>query len=351
MAWVKRNLYFLIGGAVAVGLLALAGFYFYSKWNLNNETLGKLDAAYSEWRQVSNKKPNAGNDSVDNIKLAKQEEEQVADVIGKVRQRFDAAPPIPAPEDGKVPSKAFAGALRRTLVQLRHDAEVASVKLPPDNYAFSFKAQQNLYTFAPGSLEPLAQQLGDVKVICEILFDAKINMLENLRRAAVSTDDAKGNQSDYLQVSAVTNDLAVLAPYEITFESFSPELADVLAGFANQTYGFIVQTINVEPGSPGMDQSSSGGMTQTPGANYYQRYQAAQPRYAPQPQQISEAQLRARAMERYSLPSRRPAPVYQQPYYGGAQTAARAAAPQVVLEERKLKITMVVLAVRLLPKQ
>ena len=43
MDWIKRNLYFLIGSLVALALMGLAGWYLYSKWQLNNEFLGKLD--------------------------------------------------------------------------------------------------------------------------------------------------------------------------------------------------------------------------------------------------------------------------------------------------------------------
>ena len=39
MSWIKRNLFFLVGGVVAAALLGLAGWYCYSKWQLNNENL------------------------------------------------------------------------------------------------------------------------------------------------------------------------------------------------------------------------------------------------------------------------------------------------------------------------
>lgn len=40
MDWIKRNLYFLVGSLVAVALMGLAGWYLYSKWQLNNDILG-----------------------------------------------------------------------------------------------------------------------------------------------------------------------------------------------------------------------------------------------------------------------------------------------------------------------
>ena len=98
----------------------------------------------------------------------------------------------------------------------------------------------------PGSLEPLSVQLGEVKAICDVLFQAKINSLDNIRRERVSDDDLKGPQTDYLSEKSVTNELAVLSPYEVSFRCFSSELAAVLAGFASSPCGLMVKTINVE---------------------------------------------------------------------------------------------------------
>ena len=101
--------------------------------------------------------------------------------------------------------------------------------------------------FAPGSLDPLAVQLGEVKDISEILFAAGINTLDGIQRVRVSDDDTAGPQADYLGDVSVTNNLAVLTPYAVTFRSFSPELAKVLAGFAASPNGLIVKAINIGP--------------------------------------------------------------------------------------------------------
>ena len=55
---------------------------------------------------------------------------------------------------------------------MQHEAETASVTLPP-RYGFSFEAQRVLVKFDPGGLGLLAQQLGEVKTISEILFAAR----------------------------------------------------------------------------------------------------------------------------------------------------------------------------------
>jgi hypothetical protein len=118
-----------------------------------------------------------------------------------------------------------------TIDHLQREATNNSVILPP-KYKFSFEAHLGRVQFAPGSLEPLAVQLGEVKAIASILNLARINALDGIRRARVSSDDNAGPPADYLDLKSTTNELAVITPYEVTFRSFTPELASVLAGLA-----------------------------------------------------------------------------------------------------------------------
>lgn len=244
MDWIKRNLYFLIGALVAVALMGWAGFYLYSKYNLNNETLNQLNEQYAKLDQLNKQNPHPGSGKVDNIAEAKKQQQQLTDLIRKIRTQFTPIQPIP--EGPKVDSQDFTAALRRTIDYLQRTATNSSVILPP-NYSFSFEAQKPRVSFAPGSLVPLSVQLGEVKAICEVLFAAKVNALDNLRRERVSPDDSGGPATDYTDRKSVTNELAVMTPYEVSFRSFSTELAAVLAGFAGASNGILVKTINVEP--------------------------------------------------------------------------------------------------------
>jgi hypothetical protein len=244
MAWIKRNLYFLIGGAVAVVLLALAGWFLYSKWELNNQVLDKLNADYAELDRLNKQRPHPGSGSVNNIKRAQEQEQVLRDFIQGASPHFERIAPIP--EIQKLTDQEFSGALSRTIDGMRHDAAAASVILAT-NYSFSFEAQKQRVSFPAGSLRPLSVQLGEIKTICDVLFQAKINYLDGVRRVAVSSDDAGGTQTDYLPNTSVTNELAVLTPYEVAFRCFSSELAAVLAGFANSPHALVVKSINVEP--------------------------------------------------------------------------------------------------------
>jgi hypothetical protein len=311
MTWIKRNLFFFIGTALAVGLLAAAGVYGFGNWRRNETALNALNEAYKTLQTLNDKKPSPGNDKVNNIQMAREQEQQLRDWIQQAKQYFQPIPPIPNPTNGVVTSEAFAAALRRTIDQLQHEADSASVTLPPQ-YGFSFEAERELVKFAPGSLEPLAEQLGEAKTISETLYAAKINSLDGLRRVRVSDDDTRGPQSDYINDSAVSNNLAIFTPYEVTFRCFSQDLAGVLSVFASSSHGFVVKAINVQTAT-----------TTAPSASPLGRGVAGMqlPPYTP-PNQSA-----------YQLPS---APIGR----GGLQT---------VFDEHVLSITMKIEVMELLP--
>jgi len=249
MSWIKRNLFFVIGGLLALGLLGAAGFYNYKGWSHNSAAFARLNEIYGTLRTLTSQKPSPGNDKVDNIKAAREQESQVRDWIRQAANDFKPIAPIPNVDTRNISSKEFAEALRRTIDQMQHEAEAASVILPP-KYSFSFEAEggaRQLVKFATGSLGALSVQLGEVKTIAEIFFAAHVNSLDGIQRVRVSEDDAAGPQTDYYDDHSVTNSLAVLTPYQITFRSFSPEIAQVLAGFAASSHGLIVKSINVQP--------------------------------------------------------------------------------------------------------
>ena len=308
MAWIKRNLFFVIGGILAIGLLGAAGFYNYRGWSHNSTAFDKLQEIYGQLKTLAGKKPSPGNERVDNIKAAKDQEAQFREWIQQSGNYFQPIASIPAPGGNGVSSEAFAAALRRTIVQMQNEADASSVTLPP-RYGFSFEAQRARMTFSSSSLESLARQLGEVKAIAEVLFAARVNSFDGIQRVPVSEEDASGPQSDYFDGHSVTNNLAVLTPYQITFRSFSPEVGEVLAGFATSSHTFIVKSVNVQV---------AGAFAANPGAML--------PEGGPPPPMMPMAPAA-------------PPPVMVS--RGGLQT---------VLDEQLLRVTLVVEIVKLLPK-
>jgi hypothetical protein len=246
MAWIKRNLVFVIVGVLALGLLGAAGFYNYQSWSRNTAAFDRLNEIYNTLQEYANKKPSPGNEKVNNIEAARQQEHEIRAWIQQATGYFQPIAPIPNSGANAVTSEAFAAALRRTIDQLQHEADTASVGLPPQ-YTFSFKAQRDLVKFSPGSLEMLSAQLGEVKAIAEVFYAARVNSLDGIQRVRVSDDDSTGPQADYFDGHSVTNNRAVLTPYQITFRSFSPDIGEVLADFAASSHGFVVRSISVQP--------------------------------------------------------------------------------------------------------
>jgi len=242
--WIKRNLVFVIGAVVALGLLGVAGGYNFAGWKHNADEREKLNAGYEELKRLNTLNPHPGGGKVDNIKLAREQQQELQAFIAKVARHFERIAAIP--DSTNVSERGFSSALQQTIDHLQREATNDSVNLPP-KYKFSFEAHLGRVQFAAGSLGPLAVQLGEVKTIASILNLAKINALDGIRRERVSPDDAAGSPSDYLDLKSTTNELAVISPYEVTFRCFTPELAAVLSGLAASPHGLLVKSINVEP--------------------------------------------------------------------------------------------------------
>jgi hypothetical protein len=236
--------------------------------------------------------------------------------IASSRNYFQSIPAIPA---DNVSSETYAGALRRTIDVLQHEADDAGVMLPP-KYDFSFSAQRTLVKFADGSLSPLAEQLGEVKAIADTVFSARVNALDGIQRVRVSPDDAAGSPGDYIDERPVTNDLAVITPYVVTFRCFTPELSHVIGAFATSSNTFLIKSINVQPaGSSAFAAPTDAGM---------------------QPGGMPGALLPPGMMQPGMMPAPT-APVQPTAGKGGLQT---------ILKEQVLRVSLEVGLVKLLPK-
>lgn len=340
MDWIKRNLIFVIGAVVALGLMGVAGFYSFSGWKHNADERDKLNAAYEELKRLNTLNPHPGGGKVDNIKLAAEQEKELQAFMAKVARHFVQIPPLPG--DTNVSGKEFASTLQQTIDQLQREATNNSVILPP-KYKFSFEAHLGRVQFAAGSLGPLAVQLGEVKTIASILNEAKINALDGIRRERASSDDAAGPPTDYLDLKSTTNELAIMTPYEVTFRCFTPELALVLAGLSASPHGLLVKSVNVEPAPAS---------TVTEPAAQPMAYYPPPSIATPSPQRDQEAAFRSRygltGKDRYGPgvpPLRQAAPT---PPVAAAAPVAKPTT-QTLVKERQLKVVMLIHVVKLLP--
>jgi hypothetical protein len=270
MSWAKRNLYFLVSGIVALVLLLAAGWYAYSSWQSNSDNGAKLKENYDKLRQFAIKNPNPGNDVVTNIDTAKEQTKAVQERVAQMQKFFTPVPGIP--NTNKIDERMLSRAVRDTIGQLRASAQSHSVTLPvgTPEFAFSFTLQAGKISYDPGSTEMLSKQLGEVKTICETLFAARVSALSSVQRERTADDMNLANTggvgagaNDYCDSTSVTNENVVITPYQVTFDCFTPELGNVLASFANQQHTVIVKTLNLQPAdltSMPMDAPGMGGM-------------------------------------------------------------------------------------------
>lgn len=271
MDWIKRNVLFVAGSVVALLLMGLAGWYLWSGMSKNDEALVKLNESYAKLNELNKQKPHPGDEKTDNVKAAKEAQAIALGFISRANSKvFQQIPAIPA--GGNLDSSALAGSLRQTVDQMRKDASSRGVQVVT-NCHFSFTAVKDRIMFDKAGVGPLAIQLGEVKAVCDILFAARVNAIDGIRREKVSVHDTESQQTtDYLDKTTITNDIAMLSPYEISVRCFSPEIAGMLAGFANSPYGFIVRSINVEPAvlnATGLGAGAFGGELQGMPSNPY----------------------------------------------------------------------------------
>jgi len=327
MPWIKRNLFFVAGGLAALVMLGFAGFYLFASLNNDSTVSVELERQLSELKRLYNADPHPGTEDIDNIGAAKKDQQRVREFLKDAHKLF-----VPVPPYEKTNDRGFNTLLLSTIYELQTGASNAGVVLQPQ-YAFTFSAQKGKLTFSPGSIEPWTAQLSEIKAICSILYEAKINALEGLRRVPVSVDDAAGT-ADYLATTVVTNDIAIVTPYEVTFRSFSGDLGKVMDGILRSTNCFIVKTLNVE-------QSK----VPIPGSN--PNISAFNPVYNPA---VSAPPVAAeRFADRYGL-----APGAVAPRPAPAPVAGRPAAPSVpsvFLSEKPLRITLLIDVVKLKPPQ
>lgn len=269
MHWIKRNLFLVVGGLVSVALLGLAGFYLSTRLDAENEITEKLGTAKDQLKSLVEDKDQPGSGDVDNIKPAKQQQEQLLTLLSATRKIF----PVVEVTNRVRTAQEFKELLTTTISQLRHDAEESGVSLllpGKTNYDFTFNAQRPLLSFTPtNSIEPITLQLAEVKAICEVFFHAKVHALDNIRRVKISNDDnttANSRPQDYL-LNRTNNtyqlgpsEMAVVSPYEVTFRGMKRELEAVLDGLAHASKFYIVRNMVVEPAPPmSDDQPATGG--------------------------------------------------------------------------------------------
>ena len=313
MLWLKRNLFLAVGGLVTFVLLAAGIYYMISSYGESKTIESELEATKEQIDNLSRKVP-APSDA--NIELVRGEVNRLTDSVTKMRALFN---PVPSQ---KVIGKEFADLLAITVDELRKKAAQLNVGTPSQRYAFSFETQKDRLTFGRGSFPALPSQLAEVKTLVNILLDAKINKLVNIRRTPVSSEDEMARSTaDYHEMKITMDPVTGMTtrPYQFEFECFSAELGTVLEHLSKSKYALQTKSVLVEP-------AAAPGPVGAPGM-------------APPPTAVAPG--------RPNLPYRRfpgqPAPTAVAPRTTGAAAAAAAAQDlQTVLTEKLVKVVLLV---------
>jgi hypothetical protein len=244
MAWVKRNLGLVIGGAVALVLMVLAGYYLWTKYTEDQAITAQLEETTQRYQELLRRPLHPGTErgSVNNIELAKAEHQRLENFLKEVRARFGKRD-IPT----NITDRDFRALLDNTIFELKHSAESLGISLPQKDYWFTFAAQRQSVSFK--NIEMLTHQLLDIRDLVEILYAARIHDLKGIRRVPASSDD--NNSTDFLiDVKPTTNEFAIFTPYELRFQGFSSELARVMEGLINAKRCFVIKTVSVDKAPP-----------------------------------------------------------------------------------------------------
>jgi hypothetical protein len=340
MSWLKRNLVLVVGGLIVLALLGGAGSFLWSQKQRADGVTVDLDGLITDLQTLTGRDPFPNADNIDATKV---EQKRVADLLADCRRYF-----VPTSTHTNIDSATFKDVLETSIAEMEKDARQSGVGLP-DKFHFTFRAQRGTTVFAAAELLPLTSQLADIKAICDVLFKARVHSIAGIRRVPVSTND-QGSTEFLTQFKVTTNTVtsAQVAPYEFTFQGFSGELASVLEGFTRSPHCLIVKNVNVEVATA----STGSAEGEMPAPVYVPGVAAAEPT----PQSAA-----SRMASRYGLRTPMTGGGFRSPYGRGpgipppaapvAPTPVAAPAaprgPETVLDEKALKITILVDSVRL----
>lgn len=278
MDWIKRNSSLVIGGVVLLLIIGGGGYFLYAQIQRERAASEQLAQVRQQWENLERQKPHPGTENLNNIAQAQRDLETAQSFLAATRRHFESFN-YPAVTNGF----QFKTMLERSIARLRKQAEESGVELPSDSYAFTFRGQMDKVQFDPAYIQPWVNQLEEIKTFCELLYSRRVHSIESIRRVPIDTRyDIIGQ--DFIPENMVTNDVAVLVPYEVVFKGYSGELAGVLDAMANSDHCYRIKAIEVKPTTMGGIMESTGGYGTTPSygtpaqpsAQNYSRYQLRQ---------------------------------------------------------------------------
>lgn len=264
MVWIKRNLFVVIGGVVAVALLAVAVVFAQAAKQKQSDATQSLQSYTNSVNALLNARPFPNDEAIEKF----EEESKVIQQFSRDAEQLFEYKPLE-----RMGGQQFKIHLLKALVQLQADATNSNVTIP-DQYQFTFAHLVPMPNLVPYSIEPLQESLADIQNLCKILYESKVHALEDIQRfPAYPREPGRiGLSFDYWPRTNVTSSEAVFksTPYAFRFRGFTSELTEVLNRFASADRFYVVRKIDVaqaggvrRPGmagmGAGMDDGEAGG--------------------------------------------------------------------------------------------
>ena len=246
--YLKRHILGIVGLLLAVGFV-VGGFV----WN--GKTTKSIEDANALYEAAL-----ANRDKIQNAQI--KVDIKNVEVLGQVADEY---------ED-------FTNYMTQSIVVLNRKATNNLVKVPNDllkrsdiNFSFTFAPLMEAAEISKDKIPELQIQLEDIKEICDVLFENRIQSLELLQRNRVTDEDRRAGASpNYLDTRLTyTNSISVIRPYTEKFRCLSDGVAMALSGLAKKKTFYVVRTMEVTPagatsasaagGSGGVDPESGGG--------------------------------------------------------------------------------------------
>ncbi len=235
MPWIKKNLTLVLGGLVGLVLLGGSVFFLYDQSNREATVNASLEEKREEWNRLNGLNPYPEEK---NIKAVRAEATKVGALTTSLRESIHA-PSVPPVTD----TFSLKLLIETTISQLQQEAEASGVNLP-DRYAFTFQKLREMPYFEPSGIPKLAEQVAQISALSRVLFNAKVHSLDQFRRPGVLREEV--GSTEYLTKKAITNNWVVRSPFDLSFRSFSTELAAALQGFAAMDEVVAIKTINIQ---------------------------------------------------------------------------------------------------------
>lgn len=262
MPWLKKNLTLVVAGVVALLLLGVSGYFFYTRMSRAATVQTALNDQRTELERLNNLRPHPGNAKVNNIKTAQEQTGELKAQLEEFKQTF-----TPFDISTNLGSGEFKARLLQTIAQLRQAAERSGIKLGT-NFAFGFAGIKDKFSFEPDELPVQIEQLAHVRAISEALINARVLTIDSIKRPALpkkeessaattgfsraapapapATGTTEEPSQDHWSREPETTDAAVLHPYEVTFQAFTPELGRFLDALARSPNCIVPKNVAVD---------------------------------------------------------------------------------------------------------